>query len=292
MRGRRRARRGRCRPRCRRRRGPIGHVQRRRRRRRDAARAIAAQPGHAARDVGDRAPWAVTVGAQLAELTQRAARAAGALGQRAREQRGRWGLGARDPRAASRHPAPSSSVMTSMLATPSTSAWCVLDTSPKRGPPAVSGASPSTSVSSHSGRSRSSRRPSSSPGQPLAARPSPPGAGRTSRRDVPAQVEARVVDPFRAALAERHVGQLPPAGAGRGAAGRRSPAASSSQRRRLAREDEDRGHVHVGATDLEVQEGVVERAQAIGGGHLPIVVAEVRQRTKRNIRPHNVQQLV
>ncbi len=94
--------------------------------------------------------------------------------------------------------------------------------------------------------------------------------GRARQRgvaDVVARVEVRVVGPHRPALPERHVGEAL-------AVARHQVQAAEDvidellRRRRLALEHHHRRHVHVrGRVVLQVQEGRVQRGQAVGVGH-------------------------
>ena len=84
----------------------------------------------------------------------------------------------------------SRTVPTSIAATPSTSAWCILARA-RRVPPAR----PSTTVISHSGRERSRRREISCPTPPSSS--GPPVAGSAARRTCQRASKLVVVDPHR-----------------------------------------------------------------------------------------------
>ena len=144
---------------------------------------------------------------------------------------------------------------------PSTSAWCVLPRIAKRSP-----SSPSTSHSSHSGLLRSSCCEKARPARCLSCS-SLPGGGQRVVLHVVAGVEVRVVDPHRAALAERDERE-PLAVARHEVQARLDVRDELVVRRRRPVEHHARGDVHVRrGVVLEVQEGAVEPRQAVAVGH-------------------------
>ena len=148
-----------------------------------------------------------------------------------------------------------STVARSTPATPSTSAWWVLEISAKR-----PSSSPCTSHSSHSGFVRSSRcewiRAASA-----RSCSSVPGSGSAGVAQVVLEVEARVVDPQRPAGLQRRDGELLPV-----ARDEVQPAAhvvgEVGERRRRPLEDHHRADVHVRVLALLGEEGGVHRASA------------------------------
>ena len=90
--------------------------------------------------------------------------------------------------------------------------------------------------------------------------------GQARVAHVVADVEVGVVDPHRAALLERHLGQPLPVARDEVQARLGLPN-QLLVGRRVAREHHARGDVHVRAVALEVQEGGVEPAQAVRVGH-------------------------
>ena len=158
--------------------------------------------------------------------------------------------------AAARRSRSNRTVARSTPETPSTSAWWVLKISAKR-----SSSSPSTSQLSHSGLERSScweaiRAASGSSCSSL------PGRGQRGVADVVLEVEARVVDPQRAAGLQRRGGELL-------AVARHQMQAPADvvevvvEGRRRALEEEHAADVHVRGRAFLVQEGGVGRGQAV-----------------------------
>jgi hypothetical protein len=96
------------------------------------------------------------------------------------------------------------------------------------------------------------------------------GRGQGAVAQVVAGVEVRIVDPHRAPLAERHVGQLL-AVARHEVHARLDRLDQLAVGGRLAFEDEDARHVHVRAAALEVQEAGVEGGQSVAIGHRSIL---------------------
>ena len=150
-------------------------------------------------------------------------------------------------------------VARSTPATPSTSAWWVLEISAKR-----LRSSPCTSHSSHSGFERSSRCECT---RAVSARScsSEPGEGSAVWRTWYCEVERAVVDPQRAAGLQRRERELLPV-----ARRQVQPAADLVAEvlvvRRRALEDEQRADVHVGVLDLLGQEGRVDGREPVSVG--------------------------
>ena len=140
--------------------------------------------------------------------------------------------------------------------TPSTSAWWVFEISAKR-----PSSRPWTSHSSQSGFERSSRcekiRPTS-----WRSCSSLPGLGQRGVAHVVVEVEARVVDPERPAHLEAREGELL-AVARHERQPRLDVRAELVARRRRSLEDHERADVHVRGLLLLVEEGGVDRAQAV-----------------------------
>ena len=89
------------------------------------------------------------------------------------------------------------------------------------------------------------------------------GGGEGRRAHVVAQVQMRVVDPLRPALAERHVGEALPVARHEG-----EPVLDRLEQVVVGRgrplEHHHGRHVHVRGAVLEVEEGRIERCQAVG----------------------------
>ena len=161
--------------------------------------------------------------------------------------------------------------------TPSTSAWWLLPMIAKRSP-----LRPSASQSSQSGLPRSScggEDPRGEVAQVLVV------AGRRQRgaADVVLEVEVRVVDQDRAALAERHLAQLL-AELRHQVQPRGDVVAELLMRRRRPLEDDRRGDVHVRARPLHVEEGRVESAEPVRGHAVHLRTRPRRPWRERSMR--------